>query len=252
MKNINPRPFRLDPTNVKETFISLVTETYPMGYEDELLTFLPTGLTRDRFGNYFKIIGTNPKVSFTSHLDSHTHTKTKLNLMEYSEGGSTFITTDGENPLGADDKAGVAVMIYMMSMSVPGIYWFFMGEERGSVGSINVVENLNDYEFMRDIKTMVSFDRREYGSIITHQSRVRCCSDEFAQKLCSEFQKGGMDMRLDPTGVHTDSANFVGVIDQCTNISVGYFNEHQGNEKQDITYLERLSKASTLVNWQNL
>jgi len=252
MKKITPRPFRFDPTNVKETFISLFTESYPMGYEDELLPFLPTGVTRDRFGNYFKIIGANPKISFTSHLDSHTHTKVNLNLIEYSEGGSTFITTDGENPLGADDKAGVAVMMYMMSMSVSGVYWFFMGEERGSVGSNGVLENLNEYEFMKGVKTMVSFDRRNYGSIITHQSRIRCCSDEYAEKLCSEFQKGGVDMRLDPTGVHTDSANFVGVIDQCTNISVGYFNEHDGSERQDITYLERLAKASILVNWEGL
>ena len=119
------------------------------------------------------------------------------------------------------------------------------------MGSINVLDNLYEFEFMKGVETMVSFDRREYGSIITHQSRIRCCTDEFAEKLCNEFHKGGMDMRLDPTGVHTDSANFVGVIDQCTNISVGYFDEHQGSERQDITYLERLAKASTLVNsWE--
>lgn len=252
MKKIYPRPFRFDPTNIRETFISLVTETYPMGYEDELQPFLPLSLNRDSHGNYYKIIGNNPRVSFTSHLDSNYPEKVKLELFEYFESDKVFITTNGEYPLGADDKAGVALMMYMMSMSVPGVYWFFMGEERGSVGSINVVENLNDYGFMRDIKTMVSFDRREYGSIITHQSRVRCCSDEFAEKLCSEFHKGGMDMRLDPTGVHTDSANFVGVIDQCTNISVGYFNEHSGNERQDLTYLERLAKSSILVNWEGL
>lgn len=252
MKKISPRPFRLDPTNIKETFISLVTESYPMGYEDEVVHLLPTGLTRDRFGNYFKVIGTNPKVAFTSHLDSHFDQKVQLELGEYSEGNGIFISTNGEFPLGADDKAGVTVMMYMMAMSVPGVYWFFMGEERGSVGSNNVKDNLGDYEFMKGVNKMVSFDRREYGSIITHQSRVRGCSDEFAENLIAEYSKGGLDMRIDTTGIHTDSAVFIGLIDECVNISVGYFNEHRVTEKQDITYLERLAKASTLVNWEGL
>jgi hypothetical protein len=47
-------PFKYDPTNVRSTFLSLVTKTYPHGHEKELLQFLPK-LDKDRFGNYYKI-----------------------------------------------------------------------------------------------------------------------------------------------------------------------------------------------------
>jgi hypothetical protein len=41
-------------------------------------------------------------------------------------------------------------------------------------------------------------------------------------------------------------------IEECTNISVGYLNEHTGKEFQNISYLERLCKASLSVNWSSL
>jgi hypothetical protein len=57
---------------------------------------------------------------------------------------------------------------------------------------------------------------------------------------------------LDPTGVFTDSANFIDLIPECTNVSVGYFNEHTHNEIQNITYLEQLAEACVAVEWENL
>jgi hypothetical protein len=57
---------------------------------------------------------------------------------------------------------------------------------------------------------------------------------------------------LDPTGVFTDSANFTELIPECTNVSVGYFNEHTHDELQNITYLEKLAKACVSANWDKL
>jgi hypothetical protein len=59
-------------------------------------------------------------------------------------------------------------------------------------------------------------------------------------------------LNLDPTGVFTDSANFIDLIPECTNVSVGYFNEHTHEEVQNISYLERLAKACVAADWSKL
>lgn len=246
-----PREFKFDPMDVKETFISLVTETYPHGHEEEVVPYLPKDLSRDSFGNYYKVIG-NSDTAFTCHLDTASRTKSKINLVIYENEGDEFIKSDGTTILGADDKSGVAIMMYMMANKVPGVYWFFYGEERGGIGSGKVADAYHTYPFMKDIKKMVSFDRRNYYSVITEQSRGVCCSNEFAASLCDELNKSGLKLNLDPTGVFTDSANFVDYIPECTNVSVGYFNEHTHDEVQNLTYLKRLAEACVKCDWDKL
>jgi hypothetical protein len=248
---ITPRKFKLDPTNVRETFISLVTETYPMGHEEEVVEFLPENLERDKHGNYYAVIGDSDTV-FTCHLDTASRTKSKVRLVSYDKDNQSFIKTDETTILGADDKSGVAVLMYMMAKGVPGVYWFFMGEERGGIGSGKVAGDFDSYPFMQGKKKMISFDRRNYYSVITEQMGVTCCSNEFAESLCKELNKSGLKLNLDPTGVFTDSANFIDLIPECTNVSVGYFNEHTHNEIQNITYLEQLAEACVAVEWENL
>ena len=53
-------------------------------------------------------------------------------------------------------------------------------------------------------------------------------------------------------GVFTDTANFVSIIPECTNISCGYANEHVNMECQDLHHLERLGEAVLLVDWEAL
>lgn len=244
-------PFKYTPNDVRATFLSLVTETYPYGTEDEVMKFMPKDLTRDEYGNYYKIIG-NSNTMFTSHLDTVSRTKDKIGLVAYKKDGEEFIVSDGTSILGADDKAGVSVLLYMMHHKVPGTYFFFYGEERGGIGSGKVANNIEKYPFLNNIKKCISFDRKNYYSVITMQHYSQCCSDEFATSLCKEFSKGGLKMSLDPTGVFTDSANFTDLIPECTNVSVGYFNEHTHDEIQNITYLEKLAKACVLVDWDKL
>jgi hypothetical protein len=45
-----------------------------------------------------------------------------------------MISTDGTTTLGADDT-GVSVLIWMMKHNIPGLYYFFIGEEVGCIGS---------------------------------------------------------------------------------------------------------------------
>lgn len=229
--------------DIKETFINLTKFTYPYGTEYLLEKYLPKGSIKDKFGNYSYKIG-NSDTIFTCHLDTVCKEVKKVNHVF----DKNIIKTDGTTNLGADDKAGMTVLLYMINKGVPGLYYFFVGEEVGCIGSSNLAlsEDFSKY------KRCISFDRRGYGSVITHQMRGRCCSKEFAEKLSVELSKDLLVFEPDSTGIVTDSASFMSQIPECTNISVGYFKEHTIHEHQDIFYLKKLCDSVVSVNWEDL
>ena len=229
---------------IKDTFLKLTSETYPYGYEEQLLHFLPKGYKMDIDGNYYYEVGESKNI-FACHLDTacKTHNKVKHVL------DGKFIRTDRTTILGADDKAGMTIILYMIEKNVPGLYYFFVGEEVGCIGSTAASKRI---DFFSNYNKIISFDRRGTESIITHQTSLRSCSDEFADSLSKEFAKHNLNLEKDDTGVYTDSAEFTGIIPECTNISVGYYKEHTHDECQDIEFLEKLTKSCALVNWDSL
>lgn len=234
--------------NIKEKFLSLTTQTYPHGTEHNLFDKLPQNLEMDDFGNLFIKIGESD-VMFTSHLDTATSALTEItHVFE-----DNIIKTDGKSILGADDKAGVTVMLYMIEKNIPGLYYFFLGEEVGCIGSKKVSE-AHKVEKIPYINKVISFDRRGTGSIITFQSGSRCCSDKFGEELSKRLNEieTSFSYKNDPTGVYTDSAQFVKIYPECTNISVGYYSEHTYLERQDIEHLTKLAEACTKIDWNSL
>lgn len=252
-KRIPVEIFEYKPNDPRATFLSMVTKTYPHGHEEEVLEFLPP-LEKDKFGNYYKIIGSDqPTTMFTSHLDTADRQQKITSLYSrIDDDGDEIIYTDRSSILGADDKSGVTVMLYMMDKNIPGLYYFFIGEERGGIGSNMVSAEYDSIEYLKNIKRCVSFDRRKTGSVITQQLGRVCCSNDFGTALCEEYNKSGFNFSLDPTGIYTDSASFIDDISECTNISVGYENEHMSIESQNMTFLTKLCEASVKVNWDSL
>ena len=248
---INVTKFEYNPLDPRSTFLSLVTKTYPHGHEDEVLQFLPK-LDKDIVGNYYKIIGDNPTTMFTCHLDTADRKQAVTRLYSIQIDDQEHIVTDGTTVLGSDDKSGTTVMLYMMAKNVPGLYYFFIGEERGGIGSRALADKYDEVDYLKNIKRCVSFDRRKTISVITAQAGGRCCSDEFGNALCEQYNSNGLNLKIDPTGVFTDSASFIDDISECTNVSVGYLNEHTGKEIQNMDYLIDLCKASVNVNWDSL
>ena len=234
--------------DIKEKFLSLTQHTYPHGKEHELFDKLPQNLEMDDFGNLFIKIGESD-VMFTSHLDTATSAYTKVNHVI----DGNIIKTDGTSILGADDKAGVTVMLNMIEKQVPGLYYFFLGEEVGCVGSKKVAEK-QKVEKIPYINKVISFDRRGTDSIITFQASSRCCSDKFGEELSKRLNEveSTFKYKNDPTGVYTDSAQFVKIYPECTNISVGYYSEHTFSERQDIEHLTKLAEACTKIDWNTL
>lgn len=234
--------------NIKEKFLELTSRTYPHGTESELFKLLPDKLNTDEFGNLFIKIG-NSDAMFTSHLDTAT---SALTIVSHVINGN-IIETDKKTILGADDKAGVTIMLYMIENNIEGLYYFFLGEEVGCVGSKKLANKLKDSK-IEGINKVISFDRRGYDSVITYQSGQRCASDKFGEALSLQLNNADktFSYKNDPTGVLTDSIQFINIYPECTNISVGYKSEHTFNETQDIDHLEKLAKACLLVNWNDL
>ena len=237
---------------ILETFLRLTNKTYPYGTEDGLVEnmiacgLFPNDLEKDKNGNYFYKIGDSRTV-FASHLDTVCREQTSVT---HTFDGD-LIKTDGKTTLGADDKAGVTILLHLMRNKIPGLYYFFIGEEVGCIGS-GLAAKSGDFNGKYD--RIISFDRKDVGSVITYQSSSRCCSDTFADALALQLNKSGygLSYKKDDGGVYTDSAEFVDIIPECTNLSVGYYKEHTVNESQNIKHLEKLAEACLKVDWENL
>lgn len=239
--------------NIKQTFLNLTNHTYPDGNEKDMFHLMPEGYKTDFHGNLYYLIGDNPTTMFTSHLDTAgTYHGAVKHVIE-----DGMIKTDGESILGADDKTGVTIMLYMIEKKVPGLYYFFLAEEVGCVGSRAVATKWGtkkeDVAHIENMTKCVAFDRKGYNSVISHMNK-RTASDDFCDALAKELN--GLDDRFDykkdHTGGSTDSGKFAAIIPECTNLSVGYFHQHQSTEKQDLEFMEKLCVAACKVKWEEL
>lgn len=248
---INPN--RPDYNDIEATFLAFTQVTIPFGLEHLLEPLLPEGIQKDGWGNYFITIGKSETL-FSSHLDVACGNFHQVKQLISEQGESRFIHTDGKTILGGDNKAGVTILCHMIHNKIPGTYYFFAGEEVGAVGSSRLAEESihNGVSNLSRFKRAIAFDRRGYDSIITKQMGQISCSGIFADALAREFENQKLFYKPDPTGIFTDTACFIGLIPECTNISAGVFNEHQKTEHINITFLKKLAAAACLVNWENL
>ncbi len=152
--------------------------------------------------------------------------------------------------LGADDGAGVWIMLEMIKEKVPGCYVFHRGEEQGGVGSRALLAKEKDW--LSEFDLAIAFDRPNDDEIITHQGGARCCSDKFGEALKAQFAKHGLKYKLSDRGVFTDTKVYRGVISECTNIGVGYYHQHGVDEYLDFGHLVRLRDACCKIDWESL
>lgn len=187
------------------------------------------------------------KTLFVAHIDT-VHRDDGANKIRKTN-GKWF--ADGA-PLGADDGAGVAMLMHLLHNDVPGYYIFTQGEECGGIGAKFVATHYAD--LLAQFDRAIAFDRRGIDSVITHQGWGRCASDTFGSALADALNNADATLMYlpDNTGVYTDTAEFTDIIPECTNISVGYYAEHSDRESLDIFHYIALSNAVLLVDWDNL
>lgn len=150
----------------------------------------------------------------------------------------------GVGCLGADDGAGLAVMLNLMYRGVIGGYCFTSGEECGGIGAGEVLKDAEQY--LKQYKRSIEIDRRCCEEIVWCQGVGECASEEFTQWLCDEL---GMGHKPSDLGTYTDVATFAQVIPENVNIASGYINAHTPDEKVDLVYLDNLAEALFKADW---
>lgn len=198
----------------------------------------------DLFGNYTRIIGDQPRVAFMAHHDT-VHRETGKQVV--ANVGGFYKAQAPSNCLGADCTTGVYIILKMIEAGIPGVYVVHGAEEIGCIGSAGMVASRPDW--LDHVDAAISFDRKGYTDIITHQLGERTCSDAFAESLADILD---MDYKPDDGGVYTDSNEYRGIIPECTNISVGYFCQHTQSETQDINFLNMLVDQILKADWNRL
>lgn len=243
----------MNKEELKLIFLKLTEWTIPYGHEEKLEKYLPNGWKKDSVGNYYYEIGKSETL-FTTHLDTYSKEYVKVNHV-IDENDPYKIRTDETTILGGDNKLGCSILIGMINKGIPGTYYFFLGEEPilsgGCWGSKEALKSRPDY--FKKFKRCIAFDRRMYGSIVVRQMGRMCCSKDFAEKIAEEFDIRGI--KWDSTGgygYYTDTAIFMDVIPECTNLSAGGFNEHYKTEWVDLNYTYEVYKAAVDMDWELL
>lgn len=200
--------------------------------------------------NIIITVGRDSHTLFSCHTDT-VHRDDEKQKLVFDSVKNHFYKKDGM-PLGADDGAGVWLLLEMIDAGVPGTYVFHRGEERGGIGSSWMAKDAD--EWLEQFDRAVAFDRKATHSVITHQGWGRCCSDEFAEALAEALNLTHDDFMYmpDDTGVFTDTANYTELISECTNVSCGYYQEHTASEYVDVGHLEQLRDACLKIDWEAL
>ncbi|MCK4518464.1 hypothetical protein KAT92_06810 [Candidatus Babeliales bacterium] len=219
------------------------------------------GMTSDNFGNRMITVGSaKPHILFSSHTDTVHGTRSwRAGKKDYNDKDGDImqkivvdkikfeIFKDDKECLGADDGAGMWLMLKMITAGVPGLYIFHRGEEVGGLGSDYIIKETP--EVLAGIDIAIAFDRRGNKDIITHQGGSMCCSQDFAQSLGEQLCLGHAP---NSGGSFTDTANYTDIIAECTNVACGYTAEHSARETLDYKYLIKLKRALLGVNWSKI
>lgn len=239
-------------TDTKYSLIEMLRYRRPEGSATQKLfceKFLkPVMGEPDAHGNYIKHVnypnGGAPYLCFTAHHDT-VHT---VDGMQHLVINGDKIMASDSNCLGADCTTGVWLVLELIEAGVPGTYVVHAGEERGCIGSKALIKD--HPAWLDNLKAVISFDRKGEESIITHQMGYRTASDAFAVSLGEALEMPLM--RPDNTGLYTDSNEYVDIVGECTNISVGYLNQHSKQESQDLFFAYYLREKFINADWSKL
>jgi len=206
----------------------------------------------DLHGNYIHMVGAKPRLCFTAHHDTVHKTE---GLQKLVVANDVVSVADGtvSNCLGADCTTGIYIMLNMIEAGIEGVYVVHAAEEIGCKGSSALV---NDYvyngkfKWLEHIDAVISFDRYGDKSVITHQMGLRTASDDFATSFADALNMP--QLIGDDGGSYTDSNEYMTIVPECTNISVGYYNQHTKNETQDLEYLDYLLESILDADWSKL
>lgn len=184
-------------------------------------------LAEKTYGN-----GVGPVILLNAHLDTF---EKFVNGREMIKDGSTWFSSEGI--LGADDRAGVAILLYLAEYLSSDSnfngkikFIFTVQEEQGLIGARNVNET-----FLWGVDGAIVVDRRGTGDIVTSCGQAfPFCHEKygaFFEKMAKHAQLSGWKMT---PGGSSDTKIWASRGIQSVNLSAGYFYEHTNFEKLNI------------------
>ena len=196
---------------------------------------------RDEHRNYRVTIGQS-RVLWSCHTDTVHHQGGRQVVKRTSDDVLMLANKQDKanRCLGADDGLGVFLLCEMIRAKVPGHYFFHYGEEVGGIGSSAVAKAC---DIAPQIDYAIALDRAGNSDVVTHQLGMRTCSDAFAQSLARQLTTQHLPGYTPAHGVYTDTAEYMDIVSECTNLSVGYYAQHTANEIVDLTHVGRLLHA---------
>ncbi len=204
------------------------------------------GIYADTFGNRI-LISPGSRVMISCHTDS-VHRMQGKQAIQVSDDGIVSLSPHEKlsNCLGADDAAGMYAAIRMIEAGVKATFVFHRDEESGGNGSSWLARYYP--EWLESFDICLALDRRGTDDVIVSQQCDMCASEAFAEALGEAL---AMNHHAND-GIFTDSANYTGLIAECSNLSIGYQREHTTAETLDLHYLETVIQRLIAVDWSAL
>lgn len=197
------------------------------------------------------------KVMFSCHTDT-VHSLSESNAsptqdLFYDEAlGHAFLNDKTASCLGADDGAGIYIMLKMLEAKIPGTYVFHRGEERGCLGSREILKTRRDW--LEKFDACIAFDRPDNTEVVISQSGLSCASETYGKALAGALNalNTAFSYDISTKGVITDSKIYAYVIPECINLGVGYGFQHSSQEFLDVEHLKALTTACIALEWDKL
>lgn len=198
------------------------------------------------------------KTLFSCHVDtvhSIQESDTNCQPLVYDANLSTVSLDGGTSScLGADDGAGIYVMLRMIEKQVPGTYLFHTGEERGGIGARAMFRQHADW--LKKFKRAVAFDRAGTSDVVVTQGGVPCASATAGAALATALNtvgaKHSFSYQVSHKGTFTDTKVYAPLIPECFNLSVGYEFQHTPDEYLDVAFVEQLVDVACSLAWEDL
>jgi hypothetical protein len=195
-------------------------------------------------GNIVAVVDSPSTTLFSCHIDT-CHSRAESNgqnqeLIYDADMGLLYLNPcSNAGCLGADDGSGIYIMIKMIAAKVPGTYVFHTGEECGGIGANAMLAQRKPW--LKQFDRAIAFDRPNDNEVIITQGGRECASRDAGRDLAAMLNEHGVDYKV-----------YAGVIPECFNLGVGYYDQHSPSETQDVFHLEALLHACLLIEWETI
>lgn len=245
--------------HLKKRLIPLLTINGKSGRESRIRQYVKQKLksktdwlTVDHYGNLLarKDCGQGPVVLLSAHLDTVMPYPPRRRIIE-----NGTILKSSEGILGADDRAGIAVILELLDFIPRSRFQgtvkvaFTVEEEIGCMGSKHIRP-----DFLSNVDVAIVVDRKGTRDIVTsYADRVTFCPREYGRIFERAGVLSGMpDWKMTPGGM-SDALVFAQLGIPSVNLSVGYHHPHTDWETLDVSAtLDTIRLLETVFDEQTI